>query len=277
MNLLSFSSKVVYGHVGHSASKLLLERMGHTVWAIDTAVLSNHPGYGRHAGRITPPEELGALAEGLAALGLLSKCGAIFSGYLGSAVNAEVVAETVRGVKAASPHALFFCDPIMGDRHSGLYVEADLPAAFRDMLLPLADIALPNAFELEHLTGRSIDDVNSGLLAADHLRDCGPRTVVATGIGADGQVATLAVSDDGAWIVDTPNLPCRASGTGDVFAALLLGHLGNGMSIEDALTQSVSGVYAVVELTADGAELALISGQDQAIRPSRSWPARRIR
>jgi hypothetical protein len=33
----------------------------------------------------------------------------------------------------------------------------------------------------------------------------------------------------------------------------------------------------VVELTADGAELALISGQDQAIRPSRSWSARRIR
>src|SRR5262245_60939289 len=103
MNLLSFSSKVVYGHVGHSASKLLLERMGHTVWATDTAVLSNHPGHGRHAGRITPPEELGALAEGLATLGLFSVCGAVFSGYLGSAANAEVVAETVRGVKGASP------------------------------------------------------------------------------------------------------------------------------------------------------------------------------
>jgi pyridoxal/pyridoxine/pyridoxamine kinase len=30
---------------------------------------------------------------------------------------------------------------------------------------------LPNAFELEQLTGRSIDDVQSGLTAADHLHD----------------------------------------------------------------------------------------------------------
>jgi pyridoxine kinase len=277
MNLLSFSSKVVYGHVGHSASKLLLERLGHTVWAIDTVVLSNHPGYGRHVGRVTPANEIRALAAAVEALGLYSKCGAVFSGYLGSAANGEAVEEAVRGVKHANPEAIFVCDPIMGDRHSGLYVAADIPAAFAEKLLPLADIALPNGFELEHLTGRSVHDVESAVLAADRLRGLGVRTVIATGIGASNAVSTLAVSDDSAWVVETARLACRASGTGDAFAALLLGHLCTGMSIADAFTRSVSGVYSLIEATGEGAELAVIAAQDQAVRPSRLWSARRLR
>ena len=277
MNLLSFSSKVVYGHVGHSAAKLLLERLGHNVWAIDSVAFSNHLGYGRYEGRVTPPDEIRALAHGLDALGLYGKCDVVFSGYLGSAANAEAVAEVVRLVKGANPDALFVCDPVIGDRHPGLYVPADLPAAFVATVLPLADIALPNAFELEHLTGTPIHGIETALAAAEALRAVGPRTVVATGVAADDRMSTLAISEEGAWVVDTPRLPCRASGTGDAFAALFLGHFCNEAPIEEALTRAVSGIYALVEATGGGEELAIIAAQDQAVRPSRSWSARRFR
>jgi pyridoxine kinase len=277
MNLLSFSSKVVYGYVGHSAAKLLLERFGHTVWAIDSVVFSNHPGYGRHAGRVTPADEIRALARGLEVLGLFGECGAVFSGYLGSAANAEAVAEIVPRVKDANPGAFFACDPVMGNRDTGLYVADDLPAAFAATVLPLADIALPNAFELELLTGVSIRDVESGLAAAEALRRLGPRTVVTTGVGTNDQVSTVAISEEGAWVVDTPRLTCRASGTGDAFAAIFLSHFCNGMPIEEALTRAVSGVYAVIEATGESVELAVIAAQDQAVQPSRSWSARRVR
>jgi pyridoxine kinase len=180
-------------------------------------------------------------------------------------------------MKAINPDALFICDPIIGDRDPGLYVAADLPAYFRDFVLPLADIALPNAFELEHLTRITINDVPSALAAIDVLRSCGPKIVVATGVHAGPAMATVAVAPEGAWAVETPQLPCRASGTGDVFGALFLGHLCNGMSIADALTQSVSGVYALIEATGEGVELAVIAAQDQAVRPSRFWGARRLR
>jgi pyridoxine kinase len=277
MNLLSFSSKVVYGHVGHSAGKLLLEQLGHTVWAIDTVVFSNHPGYGRYKGRVVPPDEIRALAYGLEALGLYAKCGAVFSGYLGSVANAGVMVEVLHRVKEINPEALFICDPIIGDREPGLYVAADLPAFFSEAVLPLADIALPNAFELEHLTGIAIHDIPSAMAAVDALRSRGPKIVVATGVQSTDAMATLAVTPEGAWAVETPRLFCRASGTGDVFGALFLGHIFGGMALEDALTQAVGGVYAVIEATRDAEELALIAAQDQAARPSRSWKARRIR
>ena len=59
MNLLSFQSKVVLGHVGHSAATLLLQRLGHDVWAVDTVVFSNHPGYGSYSGKVTDAEYKG--------------------------------------------------------------------------------------------------------------------------------------------------------------------------------------------------------------------------
>lgn len=277
MNLISFSSKVVYGHVGHSASKLLLERLGHTVWAIDTVVFSNHPGHGRHAGRVTPADEIQALASGLEHLGLFAACGAVCSGYLGSAANGRAVVEVMRRVKAANPNALYVCDPVMGDRNVGLYVAPDLPPFLAEVALPLADVVFPNAFELEHLTGVKVRDVESALAAADALRARGAKLVVATGVEPTGAIATLAVAAEGAWAVRTPRLPCRAKGTGDVFAALFLGHLCGGETAPVALERAVGGVYALIEATLDAEELALIAAQDQAVRPSRSWRADRLR
>ena len=145
----------------------------------------------------------------------------MFSGYLGSVANAEVMTKILHRVKETNPDALFICDPIIGDRDPGLYVAADLPVYFRDFVLPLADIALPNAFELEHLTGIAVNDVPSALAAADALRACGPKIVVATGVHSGRAMATVAVAPEGAWAVETPQLPCRASGTRGCFRRIV--------------------------------------------------------
>ena len=277
MNLLSIQSKVVLGHVGHSAATLLLQRMGHEVWAVDTVVYSNHPGYGRYSGRITPAAEIEELVGGLDALGALATCAAVASGYLGSAGNGVAMLDAVRRVKRANPGAFYLCDPVMGDRKEGLYVTPDIPSFFLERALPEADIATPNAFELEQLTGQAINDVESALRAADLLRGRGPKTVVTTGIDLAHSIATLAVSPEGAWTVKTPRLHYMAYGTGDAFAALLLGHLLNGAGLVDALQRAVGGIYALIEATTGSDELAIIAGQDQAVRPSRGWRARRLR
>ncbi len=277
MNLLSFSSKVVYGHVGHSAARLLLERLGHTVWAVDTVVFSNHPGHGRYTGRVTPAAEIHMLADGLEDLGVLADCGAVFSGYLGSAANGAAVLEAVHRVKAVNPNALYALDPVMGDRDGGLFVTPDLPPFFAEAALPLADLAFPNAFELERLAGLEVRDLRSALDAADVLRGRGVKLVVTTGVEGSGNVATLAVSGEEAWSVETPRLPCRAHGAGDVLAALFLGHFCGGQAVPPALERAVAGVYALLEKTLEAEELTLIAAQDQAVRPSRSWPARRLR
>ena len=76
----------------------------------------------------------------------------MLSGYLASAGQAEAVAGAVRTVKAARPDAIYLCDPVIGDEDR-LYVGEALAAAIRDKLLPLADIATPNAFECAWLAG----------------------------------------------------------------------------------------------------------------------------
>ena len=277
MNLLSFQSKVVLGHVGHSAATLLLQRLGHEVWAVDTVCFSNHPGYGRYGGRVTPADEVAALAAGLEAIGAYASCAAVASGYLGSAANGAAMLEAVARVKRANPNAFYVCDPVMGDRNHGLYVSIDLPRFFAEVALPKADLATPNAFELEELTGRTVRSLEEGLRAADELRARGPATVVVTGIESERSMGTLAVSPEGAWAVKTPRLRYGAFGTGDAFAALFLGRILNGVPLPDALALAVGGMYALIEASQGEGELALISAQDQAVRPSRSWRARRLR
>ncbi|KJV10972.1 hypothetical protein VZ95_01315, partial [Elstera litoralis] len=46
MPVLSIQSSVVQGHVGNSAAVLPLQALGQEVWALNTVVLSNHPGRG---------------------------------------------------------------------------------------------------------------------------------------------------------------------------------------------------------------------------------------
>jgi pyridoxine kinase len=173
--ILSFQSRVVYGHVGNSMAEFALRRLGHDVWPIDTVSFSNHPGYGTWRGRITPAAELAALVEGLAALGVLPRCRAVLSGYLGSEENGGTVLDAVEQVRAARPASLYCCDPVMGDRDSGLYVADSLIRFFRDWALFSADIVAPNHYELEVLAGRPLPGLDDVLAVTQELRARGPR------------------------------------------------------------------------------------------------------
>ena len=66
-----------------------------------------------------------------------------------------------------------------------MYVRAGIPEAFRDRLVPLADIVTPNPFELELLTGHDPTTLESAHAAARALLGRGTRAaghvVVATG------------------------------------------------------------------------------------------------
>src|SRR5260221_3774565 len=115
MNVLPIQSSVAFGHVGNSAAMLPLQSLGHEVWPIDAVRFSNHPGHGSFRGRITPPDEVEALVQGLEALGLFTRTDAVLSGYLGETGTGLVVADTVARIKRANPAARYLCDPVMGD------------------------------------------------------------------------------------------------------------------------------------------------------------------
>jgi pyridoxine kinase len=283
--ILSVQSSVAYGHVGNAAAVFCLRRSGFDVWPVDTVAFSNHPGYGRHAGRIRPATEVGEIIEGLRSIGALKRCGGLLSGYIGSADTGRVIHEAARDLKAQRPSALWCCDPVMGDHGPGVYVPRDIVDFFRKIAVPAADILVPNSFELELLTGLRTDTIRSAIAAAAELLRQGPQAVVVTSVNAEvnagvkgagrDTISSLAVTRQGSWLVTTPRLPLAAKGAGDVLAALLFARLLSQESVPEALAAAVSSIFAVIEVTARAGseELRLVAAQDALVAPSRRFMA----
>jgi pyridoxine kinase len=277
--VLSIQSWVACGNVGNAAALFPLQRLGCETWSLNTVAFSNHTGYEKWRGEVVPAREIASLFEGIAELGVLPRCDAVLSGYLGEVETGPVLLDIVARVKAANPRALFCCDPVMGDIGLGCDVRAGIPEFFRDRALALADIVTPNRFELEWLTGAEVTSLAEAGRAAESLQQSGPRIVLATSLDSDSdQVAAVAAGPDGVWAVETPRLPIEATGCGDAVAALFLGWLLKGAAVPEALGATIAAVYGVIEATmrAGGGELALIAAQDQLVSPSRPVSVRRL-
>jgi pyridoxine kinase len=219
------------------------------------------------------------LFDGVADLAVLPDCDAVLSGYLGAAETGPVLLDIVARVKAANKRALYCCDPVIGDTAEGVYVRDGVPEFFRDRLLAIADVATPNRFELELLTGTPIDSLAAAVAAAQMLRRRGPATVLVTSLEpAPGRVAMLAVGAEGAFLAETPLLPLAVNGCGDVAAALFLGWLLRGKPLPAALADTMAGIHAVITAThlAGRRELALIAAQDELVSPSRKITPQRL-
>jgi pyridoxine kinase len=270
--VLSIQSRVAYGHVGNDAAVLPLQRQGFEVVTLDTVALAHHPGYGGFVGRFEDPDLLMTMLRSLERNGALEACTAVLSGYLGAPEVARVIDEALRLIRARHPGALYCCDPVIGDTHTGVFVKPGIEEAFRRDLARRADVLVPNVFELARLSGMPVENPVDALRAADRLRADGARIVVASGLPLTGQperLAMLAVGPDGAWQVDAPRRQAILHGTGDLFSALILGQLLRGRPLDQALAAAASSALAVVDRTlADGrSELALIAAQDALVAP----------
>ena len=276
MSVLSIQSQVSYGRVGNRVAAFALERLGHDVWPVDTVQLSNHPAFGSHTGRVVPAAEVRALITGIAARGAFDRCAAVLSGYLGDPDTGPVVLDAVAMVKAQNPDARFCLGAVMGAPDGGLYVDAALPAFFRDYGVPAADIVIGNAFEIGLLAGGGAETLEDAREAAAALIDHGPGLVVVTGLLVGAELITLAVTAEAAWSAASPTVEAPAFGAGDLLAALLLGRLLEGAPVPEALSLAVGGLEGVFAETARRGDdsLALIAAQDELGAPSRRPPAR---
>lgn len=283
MNILSIQSHVAYGHVGNSASVFPLQRLGHEVWPVSTVNFSNHTGYGAWRGPMIPAANVADVIAGIEDRGVFERCDAVLSGYQGGSDIADVIIEAVAKVKAANPNALYACDPVMGNAKSGCHVSDLIPPLLRDRVVPVADIITPNQFELGYLTGLEVGDLESTLAAVDAARAMGPSTVLVTSVERpdrpEGTIEMLAVNDEGAWIVQTPYLPFKRNGSGDVTAALFTGHYVASRNAADALAKTASSVFDLVEKTyeADSRELLLIDAQDAYAHPRMQFEVTQVR
>ncbi|MCZ6589256.1 MAG: pyridoxal kinase PdxY [Alphaproteobacteria bacterium] len=276
-------SHVAYGHVGNSAIVLPLQRLGHVVWPVHTAMLSNHLGYPDHGGRNVPASELADVIDALDRRGVLARCDGVLSGYLGEVAVGDVVLDAVARVRKNSNGAIYCCDPVMGD-DGAIYVGDGIAQFMCERAAPTADILTPNLFELAVLTGNpdealagaplgGIIDAARSLIAPDRRTS----TVLVTSLShaalPSDDIAMAAVTAAGTWLVTTPKLSFAAlpHGAGDCCAALFCAALLAGGDAPSALSQTASAIFALLQETArrGKSELALVEAQDFMVAPEK--------
>src|SRR6478736_3873218 len=266
MKILSIQSAVAYGHVGNSAAVFPLQRIGVEVLPVYTVNFSNHTGYGAWRGPLISPDDVREVISGIEDRGVFGQIDAILSGYQGGEGIGDVI-----------------IDAVMGNAKSGCFVAPAIPVLLREKVVPVADIITPNQFELGFLTGTEPDTIESTLASADAARAMGPRTVLVTSVERPDRdpdtIEMLVVDDSGAWIAQTPLLPMKANGSGDVTAALFTAHYRRSGSAADALARTTSSVFDLLRTTHESGEreLQLVESQEFYAHPRMQFEVRQLR
>jgi pyridoxine kinase len=283
MNILSIQSWVSYGHVGNASAVFPLQRLGAEVWAINTVQFSNHTGYGAWKGAVYSGDSVRDVVDGIADRGAFARCDAVLSGYVGGADIGDAILHAVATVRRSNPAALYCCDPVIGDTDTGVYVRAGIEPFLREHALPAADIATPNRFEIERLTGLDCATLEGAKRAILRLRsmlhDQGPGCVLLTSLETDTtppDAIDMLTFEAGAFhLLRTPRLPLSVNGAGDAIAALFLFHRVRTGSAVAALEAAGSSVFGLLRRTAEAGsrELLTVAAQDEFVTPSRTFKA----
>ena len=162
----------------------------------------------------------------------------IYSGYLASPEQAELLAQTIDCI--AAPDTLVIVDPVMAD--NGIYysqIDDRMCAAFR-RLLSRADVITPNITEACLLTGLEYRETHDGSYIRtllERLLALGARTAILTGVRTEpGRVGVACMDAAGAVSqCSAPYVPAVFYGTGDLFASTCAGALTLGWSVHDAM------------------------------------------
>jgi pyridoxine kinase len=269
-NVLSIQPHVVFGHAGNSAAVFPMQRLGVNVWPLDTMQFSNHMQYGHWAGSAIDAPQMMELVEGIGAIGMLRRCDAIISGYLGSQTHAQAVVDIVRTVKAANPEAWHFWTPVIGAGAGATVDEYLLEAmpAFADILCPTHDA-------LQKLVGRAIETAEEAVSACREVLRRGPQMVLVKQLvdrnSPADRVNLLLVTEREAWMTQHPRYPFARQpvGVGELTSSTFVARRLNGDSLRTAFEHAVSAVHAVLKATyaAGRYELELVATQEHIAKP----------
>lgn len=286
MNILSIQSWVSYGHVGNASAVFPLQRLGAEVWPIHTVQFSNHTGYGDWKGAVYSGQSVRDLVDGIAARGALARCDAVLSGYVGGADIGDAILHAVASVRRSNPGALYCCDPVIGDHDTGVYVRPGIEDFLRAQALPACDIATPNRFEIERLTGIDCGTLLGAKQAVLHLRsmlhDAGPACVLLTSLETEQTPAAsidMLTFEAGAFhLLRTPKLDLSINGAGDAIAALFLFHRLRSGSARTALEAAGSSIFGLLRRTAEAGsrEILTVAAQDEFVAPTTVFHAQTV-
>ena len=181
---------------------------------------------------------------------------------------------------------MYCCDPVIGDDRDGVYVRPGIAEMLRDRMLPAADIATPNRFELDMLTGTACRTLAQAKAAvaqvAATLQPGGLRCVLLTSLRTEAtpdDATDMLVAEAGRFhLLRTPLLPLDVNGAGDAIAALFLFHRLHSGSEVVALEAAGAAIHGLLRRTAAAGshEILTVAAQEEFVAPGTALSRRAL-
>ena len=234
-----------FGRCSLMASVPILSAMRIQCCPVPTSIFTNHTGFPKFS-KLDCTDWTGGYITDWKAIGLGFE--AIQTGFLASQAQMDFVLEFVDAFHA--DHTLISVDPVMGD-YGKLYTSYDPALAARmPELRKVADVLTPNLTEACILAGRPfIGNPTDGEVVDLAAEICAQnaKCAVISGVHRGGSLLNfIYVKGGGCDVVEVPKIGVDRSGTGDVFASVILGSMMCGRSFGDAVRAAVSFVTATV-------------------------------
>lgn len=236
-----------YGKVALAAMMPVLSHMGHHLYNLPTALVSNTLDYGKFdilettdymKNSLAVWEELGFSFD------------AIATGFIVSEAQARLIADYCAAQRKKGTY--IFVDPIMGDEGHLYNGVPDATVDHMRRLISVADCIVPNYTEAAFLAGVPYKSEGTSeeemRQLIDALRRIGAGSVAVTSAKVDGEDAVAGYDEvTGTYfILPFTQIPVRFPGTGDIFSSVLLGYLENGSPLRTSVQKAMDVVVELI-------------------------------
>ena len=249
------------GHskVGMGAMIPVLSYMGHPTFNLPTALVSNTFDYGKFAVMDTTAyirqtlqvwKELGFSYD------------AICTGWMYGSEQAQLVADYCR--EQAENGVTVFVDPVLGDGGRLYNGMAEDHVELMRRMVSVAHLAMPNYTEACYLTGTEYNadglSWDEACTLLDGIAALGAKSAIITSARVDGFSCVIGRRSDAPlagfeqhidagryFRLDYDEIPVAFHGTGDIFSAILIGHLMNGEPLMESTRIAMDTVSRLID------------------------------
>ncbi len=256
-NILIINDMPGYGKVALAAMLPILSNLGHSVYNLPTALVSNTLDYGKFTILDTTDYMVKAI-DVWKQLGFQFDC--ITTGFLASAAQVGIIRDFIASQKKEG--LLVMTDPIMGD--DGKLYNGVTEETVENMrrLIGVADVIVPILTEAQFLTGlyegKEALNKEEARRVVDGLLAFGPRSVVITSGVAQESGDHVVWGYDGAtqtyFTIPFRFIKVHFPGTGDMFSAVLVGELLGGKPLRPAVKRAMDVLERLIFLEQDEIE-----------------------
>lgn len=244
-----------YGKVALSAMIPVLSHMGHHLYNLPTALVSNTLDYGK----FDILETTDYMKNTLSVWGELGfSFDAISTGFIVSAEQTRLVADYCK--EQNKKGTKIFVDPVMGDEGHLYNGVTEQTIAYMRELVAVADVIVPNYTEAVYLADMPYQE--NGMIKEEanqlvqKLREIGAKSVVVTSAKVEGTDAVIGYDcvTNQNFMLPFTIVPVRFPGTGDIFSAVLMGKVLAGNSLMNSTQKAMDAVKEMIVKNQDNAD-----------------------